>query len=422
MTQLTIETDWVNYPGPDRPEVLATYANLGIRVDDEIVTSVHHRDSHTTSDRVLLSLYPLAEWIAGHWWFLTDESDGPKRLGFVDRHALNRGRAGYCVPDLRFVPEGESFQVDWAPYSYVHAPVDFISGGSKTLLRQHVEDVLRDFVDKVDARLTKDGITDTWLQQEWAAVREAEADPEQLRFCRAAAWLGLDPFDLPEQDGRKIEHLVAKLPPELIEDAFRAAGPESPEVIADWIATELASSPSARWEKSEIMKVQDELQSAVNGQPWEIGYRLAQRLRAVRPELANTPTSLELLFGGELPVHRVNHAPTTLDGLILAEDGFECRTGKRRLDSQRFLVARAIFDFVRLKQSKSLLTAARTTRQSESRAFAAESLAPAAVLRGRLKSGWATQEQVSDLADDLQVSYVVVQHQIQNHQIATISV
>lgn len=421
MTQLRIETDWADYSGPDRPEVLATYANLAIRVDDQIVTSVHHRNSRTTSDSVLLSLYPLAEWIAGHWWFLTDESDGPKRHGFLDRHALIRGRSGYCVPDLRFVPEGESFQVEWAPYSYVHAPVDFISSGSKTLLKQDVEDTLRDFVDKVDDRLTKARITDTWLQREWAAVREAEADAEQLRFCRSAAWLGCDPFDLSLQDARMIEQLAAKLPPELTEDAFRAAGPESPEVIADWIATELASNPSARWDKGEIMKVQDELQSAANGLPWEIGYKLAQCVRDVRPKLASIPTPLELLFGGKLPVCRVDQAPTTLDGLVLVGEGFECRTNKHRLDSQRFVVARAIFDLVRLKQSKSLLTAARTTRQSEGRAFAAELLAPAAVLRDRMKSGWATQDQVSDLADELQVSYVVVERQIQNHRIATIS-
>jgi hypothetical protein len=422
MTGLSIDPDWAEYSGTDRPELLATYANLAIRVDDEIVTSVHHRNSHTTSDRVLLSVYPLAEWIAGHWWFLTDESDGPKRLGFLDRHALNRGRSGYCVPDLRFVPEGESFQVEWVPYSYVYAPVDFISGGRKTLLKQHVEDTLRDFVDSVDERLSKAGITDSWMQQEWAAVREAEADAEQVRFCRAAAWLGLDPFDLSEQDARKIKQLADKLPPELREDAFRAAGPESPEVIADWVATELASNPSGRWDKAEIMKVQDQLHSAANGLPWEIGYKLAQRVRDVRPELAETPTRLESLFGGELPVLVGKDAPQAVDGLVLAEVGFECRTNKRRPDSQRFLVARAIFDFVRLQQGKSLLTAARTTRQSESRAFAAELLAPAVVLRDRLKSGWATQDQVSDLADKLGVSYVVVEHQIRNHRIATISV
>lgn len=421
MTGLRIGTDWVNYSGLDRPEVLATYATLAIRVDDEIVTSVHHRDLGTTSDRVLLSLYPLAEWIAGHWWFLTDESAVPGRAGFVDRHAVNRGRSGYCVPDLQFVPEGESFGVEWAPYSYQHAPVDFISGGRKTLPKRQVEDVLRDFVDKVDARLTKDGITDTWLQQEWAAVREAEADAEQLQFCRAAAWLGLDPFDLSEQDASNIEHLAAKLPPELTEDAFRAVGPESAEAIADWIATQLALSPAARWEKTEITKVQEELESAPNGQPWEIGYILAQHVRGIRAELACIPTPLELLFGGELPVRRASDGPTTLEGLVLAEEGFECRTVKRRLDSQRFLVARAIFDFVRFKQTKSLLTTARTTRQGGGRAFAAELLAPAAVLRDRLKSGWATREQVSDLAHELRVSDFVVEHQIQNHRIATIS-
>jgi hypothetical protein len=422
MTQLTIETDWANYPGPDRPEVLATYANLLIRVGDETVTRVHHRDSRTTSDRVLLALYPLAEWIAGHWWFLTDESEIPGRLGFTDRHALQRGRAGYCVPDLRFVSEGESFQIEWAPYSYIHAPVDFISGGSKTLRRQPVEDVLRDFVDKVEDRLTKEGITDTWLQHEWAAVREAEADPEQSQFCRAAAWLGLDPFDLGENDSQKIEALSGKLPAELTEDAFRAASLASLESIAEWIESQLASCPPSRWKTTELASVRSQFQSAANGLPWEIGYELARCVRDARPDLAGTPTQVESLFGGELPVITADNTPSAVDGLVLAEDGFECRTAKRQPESQRFLIARAVFDFIGLNQHKSLLTAARTTRQSQGRAFAAELLAPAAVLRDRLNSGWATPEQLSDLAAELQVSYYVVEHQIQNHRIATIAV
>ena len=136
MSQLTIESDWTPYTGPDRPEVLATYAHLAIRVDDQTVTRIHHRDSQTTSDRILVSLCPLAEWIAGHWWLLTEESDSPGRTGFSDRHSLKRGRAGYCVPDLKIIPEGDSFQIEWSPFGYEHAPVEFISGWQQDIAQR----------------------------------------------------------------------------------------------------------------------------------------------------------------------------------------------------------------------------------------------------------------------------------------------
>ena len=283
-----------------------------------------------------------------------------------------------------------------------------------------MEDVLRDFVDKVDARLTANGITDSWLQTEWAAVRQAEVDPEQRRFCRAAAWLGLDPFDLDEIQSRNIEALANELPADLVEDALRAADPASPESVAEWIKQQLALRSSPSGTTAELIRIRSETQSATNGSPWEIGYALARHVHRMRPELVRAPAPIEGLFDGDLPVVQANEMPGSVEGLVLAEYGFECRTAKRQPEALRFLVARAVYDFIRLDSHKSLLTGARTTRQSQGRAFAAELLAPANALRERLTTETATPEQVSDLAAEFQVSYYVVQHQIQNHRLAKI--
>lgn len=55
-------------------------------------------------------------------------------------------------------------------------------------------ETLARFVDQVVDRLAQDGIDGTPLNLEWNAVRAA--DKEESDFCRSAASLGLDPFDI----------------------------------------------------------------------------------------------------------------------------------------------------------------------------------------------------------------------------------
>lgn len=62
-----------------------------------------------------------------------------------------------------------------------------------------------------------------------------------------------------------------------------------------------------------------------------------------------------------------------------------------------------------------------TPRQAHSRAFAAELLAPASWLRSRVGNApTVNSDAIDDLAAELCVSPLVVQHQIQNHTVAEI--
>ena len=69
----------------------------------------------------------------------------------------------------------------------------------------------------------------------------------------------------------------------------------------------------------------------------------------------------------------------------------------------------------------AILSGLATDRQAQSRAFAAEFLAPAAFLRQRLESGSAYPEQVDELSAELGVSSYVVRHQIRNQGLARIA-
>jgi hypothetical protein len=82
----------------------------------------------------------------------------------------------------------------------------------------------------------------------------------------------------------------------------------------------------------------------------------------------------------------------------------------------RFLLARGLFAIAAGAASEAprALTNAGTALQAASRAFAAELLAPASLLRLRIAEGL-DDERVEALADELEVSATVVAHQITNH-------
>ena len=93
-----------------------------------------------------------------------------------------------------------------------------------------------------------------------------------------------------------------------------------------------------------------------------------------------------------------------------------------REDSSRFLRARALGDYLgRCEHTPAILTGLATDRQSQSRAFAAEFLAPEAALRQRLRRGQVHPDEVDDFAAVFGVSSYVIRHQIQNHRLADIT-
>lgn len=63
---------------------------------------------------------------------------------------------------------------------------------------------------------------------------------------------------------------------------------------------------------------------------------------------------------------------------------------------------------------------AATDRQAQSCAFAAEFLAPAALLKERLRHTHIHPDEVDELAGEFGVSSYVVRHQIRNHNLAAI--
>ena len=121
-------------------------------------------------------------------------------------------------------------------------------------------------------------------------------------------------------------------------------------------------------------------------QPFQRGFELAQ---AVRAQLAPGSDRYEFPATGPEALALVELEPpsTSVQGLVAANSpACAMRVRGVREDSRRFLRARALGDYLgRREHTPAILTGLATDRQSQSRAFAAELLAPAAALRQRLR-------------------------------------
>ena len=85
------------------PELAATWANLRIQAGSSMVTLALDERARTVRERLCVSLYPMAEWLAANWWFLNSEVESPLKYddaGFRHRHSLAANREGYAYPDL----------------------------------------------------------------------------------------------------------------------------------------------------------------------------------------------------------------------------------------------------------------------------------------------------------------------------------
>ena len=427
MSKLSLDFSWREAPGSSDPAILHTMADLSIRVDDEPVTRVFDRKSRTTRDTVFVSLYPLAEWIAARWWPLLEENLAPQRgdsQSFDERHSLAHAGDGFALPRLTLVPEGESTLLRWEHSSSSYQHVEFLGDGEARVPKADVSEVMSGFVEAVTGRLESFGVADTWLEKEWKALRETDADAEEADFCRMAAYLGLDPFDVADDVGKAIVEVASSLPDSIVEDVFRCASVSTLKSTSDWVLRGIEELRSARFTMKDLGAVRKALQPLPSAAPWEQGYELARQFRR-QLDLSEGPLlDLSPILGPNPPLIRASTPSLPgLDGLVRRLDGkgFSCFTSRTRSESVRFLLARALCLYLEHGDAPlSVLSGAVTQRQKRNRAFAAELLAPAKAIQKRLPSEMLAAEDIEEVACEFGVSSYVVEHQIVNHHLGTI--
>ncbi len=229
MPKLSFEIDWVDAEGINGPELSATWASLRIHAGDSIVTRVLDARAQTVRDFVYVPLYPLAEWLATNWWFLTHEWTGNPAVKEAESClpsatcATDRPGGLYPFPDLEVVSSGARTLLAWKRNLSTWTRVEFLEEGQVWTDSNEFRESCADLVDRVIRRLASLGVEGTFLEEEWAAIQTGDEDESE--FCETAAGLGWDPYAL-DDEGRALVLWVAEvLNGAVLEEAVAALDP-----------------------------------------------------------------------------------------------------------------------------------------------------------------------------------------------------
>lgn len=438
MAEFGLSYDWLSAEGVQGPELNATWARLTIRVDDTAVTKVLDEKAHTTRDDIYLPLYPLAEWLATHWWLLFHEVETPWKLGdraFAMRHSLRDAREGYALPPLTILPQGDTVRLVWEQEPLPTHKVEFLTRGQGDVPTSVFRVALSEFIEAVVRRLRELRIEGTLLEEEWEAI--GSVDPEEKEFCSVAAALGLDPYALDDDQRQEIATIAERIPVSLWPEFFPLAHAghlkAESKVVLDSLETGKANPANLRALKDLRSEVHASAAVRRPGPPWTTGYAVAREIRKnlsldSQPLRSFDELSTALRTDPAELTRAIHQAPTPtrlFDALVGLNDttgspGFVISS--RREESRRFHLCRGLFEYLTVPTLEgALVTEARSDRQARSRAFAAEFLAPADGLQGRISGRSVTRDEVDDLASEFGVSPWVIAHQLENHEIAQIA-
>ncbi len=432
MSSLTLDFEWIDPAEAKGEELRATWAKLEILLGDTAITRLIDYGSRGIRNSVFLPLYPLAEWLATNWWFLFYEVETLGRSTsdqYDRRHNLRYGSEGFAVPSLTIQPLGEQIRLEWKRIRLDAQNLEFTESGSALVSAQELRQTFSDFISAVLKRLQEMGIEDTLLEEEWKSLQAV--DPEERDFCSAVASLGLDPYTLDEGQQQTILDVSELLPASLLGDFFAVADLSALPAQARQVLAALESGRHNTANLKALKSLKEELAATkeMPGRPWQQGYQFAQELRQHLNLNGEKLSSLRLLAKAldissqqlHLAISKMPALPSSLDALGATNSrqspGFV--VSERRGEAVRFAFCRALFEYLKVPADQPLIvTRARSERQKRNRAFAAEFLVPADLLREALPGDVVGDEDIDDLAADFGVSPSVIRHQIENHELA----
>jgi len=431
MSEFSFNFEWEDPQGAKGPELRATWARLSIMIADTPITRLSDVRNKSIRDSIYVPLYPLAEWIATHWWSLLNECEAPglgRQETYALRHNLMGAREGFALPNLEFCPLGQRILLKWRAALIPEKRVRFIEGGTAYVDPFDLKQAFSSFVNAVVSRLENEGLHNTVLQEEWQSINQADKDEEM--FCVAAGSLGVDPYAADNMEKEAILVADRTVPPELI-DEFLAVG--DVRHLTDQ-ASYLHDIVERQGRSDGILMPLIDLRAKMHqrihqDEPWEEGYDFARALRAELGLNGKAIASLDEMdrvfrldhgsFNGVTNVGSPNRS--FFDGLMVTNtrESPSFTIQKKGEKSQRFTLCRSLFEYMTVSgQTSALVSCAHSDRQKRNRAFAAEFLAPSEVLRTKISGRRVTEEETEELAEEFGVSPYVISHQIENHGIA----
>ena len=199
--------DWVDVAQHPVGADWRTMAQFSIKVGSSTVTSVVDKQSRVYRGHVVVPMFHVAEWLVTNWWHLWHEVQDTRqqRSGYASRHNLSFAGDGYILPDLEIVPVSERVQLRWRRWKPRHSRIEFVDASEVQAGRQQVEAELRSIVDAVLDRLRSFEDCEAAAEKlgsAWDAINSMDSDEQE--FSRAAALLGIDPFDVGDSEAAEI--------------------------------------------------------------------------------------------------------------------------------------------------------------------------------------------------------------------------
>ena len=440
---MRFEVEWLDAPGVRDCVLAASWARLRIDADGLDVTELVHLPSETRRSAVYGPVFPLVEWFIENWWNLLHEPTPTSPLmpgrgaprwkrEWVQRHNLLAAREGTALPDAAFVRDGDDIIIRWDPdpKEQARSRVRFVGSGQVRVDADEFSRQAKSFVEGTLQRLSAVLGENEDMQRAavaWAAIQSA--DQEEQDLCRSLALLGLDPYD-PDEATDDIVNLItdlsASLPATLRNDLLEGSRPGTLQPAADWTTHSRAglANGSAKHEYATLT-------SAWAPSAHQTGYQLARQARAhllgldQKQPISDLDGLLVDRLGWDADPLRQGDKLRWLDGLVgLSKDSEKpvvVDPGSRTGWAKRFLLARsAFFTLTGTVDQGRLLTRAVTRPQRAARAFAAELLAPAAAIADRV-GGLVSQDEVSEVSEEFGVNPLLVQHQLENHGLGSVS-
>ena len=195
-------------------------ALLRVEVNGSVVTKNIDRGDGDLRDRIVVPMFSIAEWLVCNWWHMLYEVDkGEQTQDFAARHDLAFAGDDFVFPNILLKPMSELIQLSWCQCQSPHVG----SGSVKTeyVRREDFEEQARNIIEAVLGRLRECDVDAAHLEGEWNAINSL--DQEEQEFCRAAALLGADPFDMDDVLADEVQTFREASEPSLREEARAAA-------------------------------------------------------------------------------------------------------------------------------------------------------------------------------------------------------
>jgi hypothetical protein len=433
MTDFKLQAAW--QPALGTSEDDATIARLVILLGAKNLTQYKGTDQ-PDGDFLVIPVYHLAEWIAENYWALMHEPQKSDSAGgddsFMRRHSVIAAQRGFVLPRVQIVPNGDEIRVNATRKRGKFADIQFVNSADALLPRNQVASTLKHFIGHVIERLNSQKLVDTPLHEYWQLITETDADQEV--FCRLMGALGLSPYRDYEDVEKILESAIASLGEIATYDLCLASTPETIAMSVRMADKALAfAKDAAPIALEKLIAVERPL---VNPHlpAWKRGIEAAKRVRNQYQIKGNDPYGMQHFF---------DDLGLSLDGNIgknlsednadqpaiagaMVRDGSEARIGlpQKRIQQRRFTAVRGVYAawMTSTPRETHLITHAITRDQQESRAFAAELLAPIEYIRSARGTGRLTRERMHAIADDLGVGSDVVQYQAMNNGIAGLAI